>query len=129
MIANRSRVFRLLGGSLLAAALSLAATMPSFAAQGSYAQTNLRSDQSGVAGTPEPDLVNAWGLTRSPTSPWWVLDNATDKSTLYNAVGTKQGLVVSIPPSGSAPTGTVFNGTTGFVVSKETPTGTKSGPS
>jgi uncharacterized protein (TIGR03118 family) len=125
MIANRSRVFRLLGGTLLAAALSLAASTPSFAAQGSYAQLNLVSDQSGVAATTDPDLVNAWGLTRSATSPWWVSDNATDKSTLYNGLGAKQGLIVNIPPRGSAPTGVVFNGTSGFMVSN----GTKSAPS
>jgi uncharacterized protein (TIGR03118 family) len=25
--------------------------------------------------SPDADLVNAWGLTRGPTSPWWVADN------------------------------------------------------
>jgi uncharacterized protein (TIGR03118 family) len=118
MIANRSRVYRLLGALLLAAALSLAPSMPSFAAQGSYAQTNLVSDQPGVAVTTDPDLVNAWGLARSAGSPWWVSDNATDKSTLYNGSGTKRALTVSMPPSSSAPTGVVFNGNGGFVVSK-----------
>jgi uncharacterized protein (TIGR03118 family) len=125
MIANRSRVFRLLGGPLLAAALSLAASSPSFAAQGSYSQLNLVSDQPGVAPTTDSALVNAWGLARSATSPWWVSDNGTDKSTLYNGAGTKLALTVNIPPSGSAPTGVVFNGTGGFVVSKNG----KSGPS
>src|SRR6266853_1239270 len=125
MMANRSRVFRLLGGPLLAAALGLATSMPSFAAQGSYGQTNLVSDQPGVATTRDPDLVNAWGLTRGPGTPWWVSDNGTDKSTLYNGSGGKIGLTVTIPPTGSAPTGVVFNGTSGFVVSE----GTRSGPS
>ena len=55
----------------------------------------------------DPDLVNGWGLSRGPTTPWWVADNGTDKSTLYNATGAKLGLVVTIP--GGAPTGTVFN--------------------
>jgi uncharacterized protein (TIGR03118 family) len=125
MMANRSRVFRLLGGPLLSAALSLAASTPSFAAQGSYAQANLVSDKPGLAAVTDGDLVNAWGLTRSATSPWWVSDNGTDKSTLYNGSGTKLGLIVTIPPSGSAPTGVVNNGTTGFVVTN----GAKSGPS
>jgi uncharacterized protein (TIGR03118 family) len=66
----------------------------------------------------DPDLQNAWGLTSSATSPWWVSDNGTDKSTLYNGSGTKQGLVVSVP---GGPTGTVFNPTAGFVL----PTGGK----
>jgi len=123
MIANHSRVIRLLGGPLLAAALSLAASTPSFAAQGSYAQANLVSDQSGVAGATDPALVNAWGLTRGPSTPWWVSDNGTDKSTLYNGDGTKRALTVNIPPAGSAPTGVVFNGTGHFVVSNGTTSG------
>ena len=57
--------------------------------------------------SPDPDLVNGWGLSRSPTSPWWVADNGTDRSTLYRADGSKAPLVVAIP--GGAPTGTVFN--------------------
>jgi uncharacterized protein (TIGR03118 family) len=60
-----------------------------------------------VSTTTDPDLVNGWGLSRGPTTPWWVADNGTDRSTLYNASGVKQGLVVAIP--GGAPTGTVFN--------------------
>ncbi len=69
MIANRFRVYRLLVAPLLAAALGVAATMPAFAAQAFYSQTNLVSDLPGVGATQDPDLVNAWGLTRSPTSP------------------------------------------------------------
>lgn len=56
----------------------------------------------------DADLVNAWGLSRGPTTPWWVADNGTDRSTLYNAAGAKQALVVPIPDGD--PTGTVFNG-------------------
>jgi uncharacterized protein (TIGR03118 family) len=64
----------------------------------------------------DAQLVNAWGLTRSATSPWWVADNGTGLSTLYNGVGNKQGLIVTIPvPPGvttpAAPTGVVVNGT------------------
>ena len=120
MIANRVRVFRLLGAPLLAVALAAASSMPSLAAQDFYTQANLVSDVPGLATTTDPDLVNAWGLTRSPTSPWWVSDNGTDKSTLYNGSGAKLGLIVTIPPTGSAPTGTVFNGTSGFAVTNGT---------
>jgi uncharacterized protein (TIGR03118 family) len=67
----------------------------------------------------DPNLVNAWGMSRASTSPWWIADNGTGLSTLYNAVGAAQGLVVTIPPgkdqeSPSAPTGTVFNAFNGF---------------
>jgi uncharacterized protein (TIGR03118 family) len=55
--------------------------------------------------TPDADLVNGWGISRLPGSPWWVSDNGTDLSTLYKADGSKQGLRVAIP--GGAPTGTV----------------------
>ena len=61
----------------------------------------------------DTDLVNAWGVSHSATTPFWVSDNGTGKSTLYsvnpttNAV-TKVPLVVTIPGDGSV-TGQVFN--------------------
>jgi uncharacterized protein (TIGR03118 family) len=63
----------------------------------------------------DPNLVNAWGLTASATSPFWVSDNGSSLSTLYNTTGMPQRLVVSIPAPGDpqhasgAPTGAVFN--------------------
>ena len=58
--------------------------------------------------TPDGDLVNGWGIVASPTTPWWVSDNGTRKSTLYNGnTGAKLGLIVTIP---GHPTGIVFNG-------------------
>ena len=88
-----------------------------------FLRTDLVSDQTGVAAVTDPNLVNAWGLAFSPTSPLWVADNGTDVSTLYSGAVTPGSplsivppvpLVVSIP--GGAPTGIVFNGTTDFVV-------------
>jgi uncharacterized protein (TIGR03118 family) len=76
----------------------------------------------GLAAHTDPDLQNGWGIAEPTSGPWWVADNGTDKSTLYNADGTKRSLVVSIV--NGAPTGTVFNGGSGFVVSA----GAKSGP-
>jgi len=86
-----------------------------------YDQTNLVSDIPGLAAHTDPDLVNSWGLTRAAASFWWVNDNGTGVATLYNGVGEKQALVVSIPPppgvtSAATPTGIVFNGSTGFEV-------------
>ena len=82
-----------------------------------YKQTNLVSDMVGMAPTIDPNLKNPWGLTRSATSPWWIGDNNSGLSTLYNGTGGIIPLVVTIPPpAGSpagtlaAPTGTVFNG-------------------
>lgn len=85
-----------------------------------YQQTNLVSDVPGLAAHTDPNLVNAWGLARSATSPWWVADNGTGLSTLYNGAGVILPLVVTIPvpPGGtppSAPTGIVFNGSSDFL--------------
>jgi uncharacterized protein (TIGR03118 family) len=84
----------------------------------SFTVVPLVSDQPGVAPNTDPNLVNAWGLTSGPSTPWWISDNGTDKSTLYRGDGQPQALVVSVP---NAPTGTVFNPTTAF----QLPTGGK----
>jgi len=63
-------------------------------------------------------LINPWGLSRSSSSPWWISDNGTGLSTLYNGPGAKQALVVTIPPADpnnkntplGTPTGTIANG-------------------
>jgi len=95
--------------------------------EGHYLQTNLVSDVPGLAVATDPHLVNPWGLSLSATSPWWVSDNGTGLSTLYNGAGAIQGLVVTVPnlstvTDPSAPTGTVFNGTaTDFLVAPGKP--------
>ena len=93
----------------LVAAFTLA--FASIASAQFYSQRNLVSDGAVPAEHLDADLVNAWGLASSATSPWWVADNGTSKSTLYTGEGVKQGLVVSVP---NAPTGVVFKSTTGF---------------
>lgn len=57
----------------------------------------------------DPALVNAWGISASGTSPFWIGANGTGVSLLYNGSGVKQSLVVSIPGDGSV-TGVTFNG-------------------
>ncbi len=84
-----------------------------------FQRTDLDSDIPNVATNPvDADLVNPWGLVASPTGPWWISDNGTGKSTLYDGAGVKQGLVVNIPQwdgsSGGSPSGIVFNGTSDF---------------
>jgi uncharacterized protein (TIGR03118 family) len=96
-----------------------------------YKQTNLVSDLAGMAPVTDPNLKNPWGLTRSPGgSPFWVANNNSGTSTLYDGSGnpfpppSKGGpLVVTVPPPGfalgtqSAPTGVVFNGSpTDFLI-------------
>src|ERR1700682_1426037 len=82
-----------------------------------YKQTNLVSNIVGMAPTIDPNLKNPWGLTRSSGSPWWVGNNNSGTSTLYDGKGNIIPLVVTVPapkgaPAGtqSAPTGVVFNG-------------------
>ncbi len=83
-----------------------------------YLQTNLVSDVPGLARFTDPNLVNPWGLSAGPTGPFWSADNGSGVSTLYDGQGQSlpggAPLVVSIPGS---PTGTVFNGGLGFIVS------------
>jgi uncharacterized protein (TIGR03118 family) len=83
-----------------------------------YTQTNLVSNESGVAPVTDPQLINPWGISRGSGSPWWVSDERTGLSTLYNGAGAKQALIVTIPPADpnnkktptGTPTGTIFNG-------------------
>ncbi len=79
-----------------------------------YTQTNLVSNEAGVAPVTDPQLINPWGVSRSSGSPWWVSDNGTGLSTLYNGAGTKEGLIVTVPAAASGgkgtPTGTIYNG-------------------
>ena len=47
--------------------------------------------------TKDANLVNAWGLAAGPDTEWWVANNRTGTSTLYDGNGTPDSLVVSIP--------------------------------
>ena len=86
------------------------------AASDAYIVTPLVSDGGTTAPLTDPSLVNGWGLSAGPTTPWWASDNGTNLSTLYSGTGAKTALTVSVPGS---PTGTVFNGSaTDFVVSQ-----------
>src|SRR6266550_7972704 len=106
----------LLVTALVVGAAVVAASPLTAAERNSYTVTALVSDQPGVAANTDPNLVNAWGLTSGPMTPWWVSDNGTHKSTLYRGSdGLPQALVVSVgqAPDGG-PTGAVFNATAAF---------------
>ncbi len=107
--------------------LGLCCALPGFAnsSRGGYISvTNLvTNDPGNPAQIADPFLRNAWGISLSPIGPFFVSDNATGVTTLYqvnplsNATtkmilgsppDTSGGIV--IPPSGSGtPTGQVFN--------------------
>src|SRR5215467_8151926 len=70
---------------------------------------NLTSLGFPAAANVDSNLVNPWGLSFGPTTPFWVSDNGTGVSTLYNAGGVPfpvaTPLVVTIaPPNGHHPT-------------------------
>jgi uncharacterized protein (TIGR03118 family) len=115
--------------ALAAAAFAVAVTAGTAAGAsqhrkgGGYAVQALVSDQPGVAPTTDPNLVNAWGISAGPRTPWWVANEDTDTSTLYDAAGRRfplppNGPLVVVVPGG--PTGTVFYGGTKFLVSNGT---------
>ena len=107
-----------------------------------YVVTNLTSDIQGVAPNTDPVLQNAWGVTFTPgASPFWIADNATGCSTLYDGSGVPQPQPTprqvklplpggSVPatacqpvdpnnpphPTPAAPTGLVWNPTSTFLV-------------
>src|SRR4051812_17549151 len=51
-------------------------------AEAAYIQTNLVSSIPGLAILPDPLLVNPWGISRSPMSPFWISNQGTNTSTL-----------------------------------------------
>lgn len=82
-----------------------------FASSIGFVQTNLASDQPGVAPVTDPNLVNAWGIAASGSSPFWIGANGSGTSVLYSA-GVKQGLTVTIPGDGTV-TGVAFSNVAG----------------
>jgi uncharacterized protein (TIGR03118 family) len=106
----------------VAACLGLVLLMVSAPANAQYRLTNLVSDQVHQAPTIDPLIANAWGLARSAKSAWWISDNDTGWSTIYDASGKQEPLRVLIPTAGNgpisptglngpgSPTGIVYNG-------------------
>ena len=89
-----------------------------------YMQVNLVSSGYVNAQVTDPNLINPWGVSASPTSPIWISNQATNTSTLYSITnvqaGTGSPFAVAIPTTGTSapqgPTGQVFNGGTGFAI-------------
>jgi uncharacterized protein (TIGR03118 family) len=80
-----------------------------------FAQTNLSSDISGLANFTDPNLKNPWGLSASPTSPFWGANQQSGNSTLHFGNGSQAPNPVTplIVTVAGGPTGTVFNPGTG----------------
>ena len=90
--------------------IAIAAGAPAMALASGFTIDRIASDQPGVAKLTDPNMVNAWGLIASGTSPWWIGANGSGTSLVYNgATENKIGLTVAIPGDGSV-TGVAFNG-------------------
>ena len=96
-------------------------------AGGVYVQTNLVSNQSGVAQVTDPNLINPWGISFSTGSPFWVSNQGvgnqpTATTTVFRVPAAQGGLTVvggtsltvGIPNLGGAPPSD-NNGPTGQV--------------
>jgi len=133
-----ARRARLLASLLAASAFWLVVT-PAHA-DSSFQLTSLVTDDQTIltglgfpaAAHVDPNLINPWGVSFTPTSPFWVSDNGAGVSTLYTAAGVQVSppspVTIFTPPGQTpgtaAPTGQVFNSdTTAFVVSNGTTSG------
>ena len=66
-----------------------------------FVQTNLVSDIPGLAAITDAELVNPWGVSHSPTSPFWISNQAQNTTTLYAVTHATQISKVNInPPAG-----------------------------
>jgi uncharacterized protein (TIGR03118 family) len=104
-------------GIALSVCLGIALMFMSNVASAQYRLSNLDSNQVGSAIHTNPLLVNGWGLVHAPGSPWWVSDNGSGWSTLYDSKGVEVStLKVLIPTGGGngpgSPTGIVWSAST-----------------
>ncbi len=107
--------------TLLSLCISILLTSSPLVASNAYLVRNLVSDIPELADNTDPNLIGAWGISESATSPFWISDAGTGVSTLHNSSGDAIPLVVTIPVSKAggakgSPTGTVWNGSAGFEV-------------
>ncbi len=83
-----------------------------------FTQTNLISDGSVPALMTDPNLINPWGVSYSPTSPFWISENGSGVTSIDSVTGGTVTLnaippvtIAPATPGGdpAAPTGQVFN--------------------
>src|SRR5258708_16119598 len=83
--------------------LGITLVLGSIPALAQYQLTNLVSNQVGAAKHTDPLIVNAWGLVHAAGSPFWISDNGSGWSTLYNGSGNAKNLKVLIPSTLNRP--------------------------
>jgi uncharacterized protein (TIGR03118 family) len=88
--------------------------------QMTFTVTNLvGSDPTVAAEQTDPNLVNPWGISDSPTGPFWISDNGSGFASIYSTtpsgvtLNAIPAVTIAVPPGqmpGTAsPTGQVFN--------------------
>jgi uncharacterized protein (TIGR03118 family) len=86
-------------------------TSASAADAANYVQTNLVSDIDGLAEATDPHLVNPWGVSFNPGSPFWVSNQGTNSTTLYSVTDSTDVnnpvpvFTVNIPTTDTGPQG------------------------
>jgi uncharacterized protein (TIGR03118 family) len=105
---------------LFTSLLALALVFTCNSARAQYQGAYLDSDLPAKAPHTDPLLKNAWGLAYAPGGPFWISDEASGWSTLYDGKGNPQSLQVIIPPASGTgpgtPTGIVYNGSQEFQI-------------
>jgi uncharacterized protein (TIGR03118 family) len=101
-------------------------------ATSSYTDTALVADNTTVVATVttiDANLQNPWGIAVAPGQPFWIADNNSNLSSLYSGTGKietgtitgSNAVGITIPSSAAGvqpnPTGQVYNGTGGFLIS------------
>jgi uncharacterized protein (TIGR03118 family) len=96
-----------------------------------FADVALVSNKTGVVATTtviDANLSNPWGLATAPGLPFWVADNNGNVASLYSGTGKietsavtgSNATAIAIPASAAGvaanPTGQVYNGTGGFLI-------------
>jgi uncharacterized protein (TIGR03118 family) len=111
------------GSSCIRAGVLGLALVGCLAAADGYLVHNLVSDIPGLADKFDKNLVNPWGNGFSSGSPFWIGNNGTGTSTLYDGTGTATNLIVATPapPSAGASatgavTGVIFNTASSFFI-------------
>lgn len=104
----------------LGLSLGLALMFASSTALAQYTATLLDTNLPGKGDHTDPLLVNGWGIAYAPGGPWWVSDEGSGWSTLYDGSGNPQSLQVVVPAANGtgvgSPTGIVYNGSQQFQV-------------
>ena len=85
-----------------------------------FTATGTVASGAGQAAHMDADLLNPWGIAYGPATRFWLADQGSGLSTVYDGAGNPLAppVVVAIPKgagsAGGGPTGVVFNGTAGF---------------